>query len=207
VAYLFLGFVRFKPDTYARLGPIITFHTYAGQNDKRHAHYDYEDLSPKRTPRDPSTFNYIIGAYDAIEKSTKLVNHYVAKTKWEGEGGVREFFDTEVFILDRDVKPSNTDVDERFGLPETSGSPTVTDANSTGSKQYQEGLAVKVALLESGLAYVEDGSSKRDGLSLSRTLHQPWSLVLAVVGWFILLAGLLLAFVVARLLTRLLKLL
>lgn len=138
--------------------------------------------------------------------STKLINHYAAKTKWEGEGGVCSFFDTEVFPLDRDVEPSNTDVDERFGLPKTSRSPTVTDANSTGSKQHQERLPVKVALLESGLAYL-DGSSKRDGLRFSRILRQPCSMFLAFVGWFILMGALIIAFVVAQLLTGLVRLL
>lgn len=70
-------------------------------------------------PRDLDTFNNIIGARDGIDKSRKLINFFAQKTKWED--GVRDFLDQEVFALDSNVTLSNSQVDERFGLPDTSG--------------------------------------------------------------------------------------
>ncbi|KAK2740623.1 hypothetical protein CKAH01_18569 [Colletotrichum kahawae] len=110
------GYRRFKPGKYAKLGPVITFHTYSGQSD-RHSHYDGSKL--KRVPKDLDTFNSIIGAREAINKSKKLINLFAQKTKWED--GVRDFLANEVFALDPHVTPSNPQVDERFGLQDTSG--------------------------------------------------------------------------------------
>ena len=131
-----------------------------------------------------------------------MINYYIAKTKWEGPGGVREFFDTEVFALDSNVTPSNTDVDQRFGLPETSISSAIVDIDSIDDRKYQDGLARKTALLESGLAYVEDGSSKRDGLSISRLLHLSWLAFLILLWCIMAFVGLVLAFLFVRFLTR-----
>ncbi|KAK1846719.1 hypothetical protein CCHR01_10637 [Colletotrichum chrysophilum] len=110
------GYRRFKPGKYAKLGPVITFHTYANQSD-RHSHYDGSKL--KRVPKDLDTFNNAIGAREGIDKSRKLINFFAQKTKWED--GVRDFLHQEVFALDSNVTLSNSQVDERFGLPDTSG--------------------------------------------------------------------------------------
>ncbi|KAJ0327672.1 hypothetical protein COL5a_005642 [Colletotrichum fioriniae] len=127
------GFFRFKPGKFARLGPIITFHTYSGQS-KRHAHYD-ESKQP-RSPRDLDSFNHIIGARDAIDKSIKLINFYAQKTKWED--GVRDFFADEVFVLDSNATLSNPQVDERFGSPDTSIWSTL-EADRLADEEYQLG--------------------------------------------------------------------
>ena len=107
-----------------------------------------------------------------------------------------------MFALDSNVTPSNTDVDQRFGLPETSGSSAIVDKDSINDRKYQDGLARKTALLESGLAYVEDGSSKRDGPSISRLLHSSWLAFLILLGCLMAFVGLVLAFLFVRFLTR-----
>ncbi|OHE98689.1 hypothetical protein CORC01_05955 [Colletotrichum orchidophilum] len=160
------GFVRFKPGKFARLGPIITFHTYSGQS-KRHAHYD-ESKQP-RNPRDLDSFNHIIGARDAIEKSIKLINFYAQKTKWED--GVRGFLANEVFVLDPNATLSNPQVDERFGLPETSGQSTL-EADRLADEEYQLGMERKMAMLEGGLAFAEHVPSGRRPGCLGQLPHR-----------------------------------
>ncbi|KAK1448224.1 hypothetical protein CCUS01_11807 [Colletotrichum cuscutae] len=141
------GYFRFKPGKFARLGPIITFHTYSGQSS-RHARYD--ESKQLRSPRDLDSFNHIIGARDAIDKSTKLINFYAQKTKWED--GVRDFFANEVFELDSSATSSNPQVDERFGSPDTSNQSTL-EADRLADEEYQVGMERKMAMLESSLAF------------------------------------------------------
>ncbi|RMZ72853.1 serine protease abc transporter b family tagd [Pyrenophora seminiperda CCB06] len=142
------GFIHFKSGTHAQLGPLITFHTYTGQGD-RHDHYD--DSDDERKPRDVETFNKIIGARDAIDKCTTLINFFAAKTKWND--GVSDFLDNDVYKLDEKVTSSNAQVDERFGLPETSGVMATTAAEE--DEEYRVGMERKMLLLEGGLAYAQ----------------------------------------------------
>ncbi|KXH61054.1 hypothetical protein CNYM01_11557 [Colletotrichum nymphaeae SA-01] len=159
------GFFRFKPGKFASLGPIITFHTYSGQS-KRHAHYD-ESKQP-RSPSDLDSFNHIIGARDAIDKSIKLINHYAQKTKWED--GVRDFFANEVFVLDSNATLSNPQVDERLGSPDTSSQSTL-EADRVADEEYRMGMERKMAMLESGLAFSERVSPEPPSSCLLRSLR------------------------------------
>ena len=102
------GFFHFKKGTYGRYGSIIAFHTYVGQDEPRHSHYDTTD-GDLPLPRNLDSFNGVLGARDAIEASTKITNFVVAKTKWDE--GVRQFLSDEVFALDEKVQPGNTQVD------------------------------------------------------------------------------------------------
>ncbi|KAL8793411.1 MAG: hypothetical protein Q9195_003997 [Heterodermia aff. obscurata] len=102
------GFFHFKKGTYGRYGSIIAFHTYGGQDEPRHSHYDTTD-GDLPLPRNLDSFNGVLGARDAIEASTKIINFVVAKTKWDE--GVRQFLSDEVFALDEKVQPGNTQVD------------------------------------------------------------------------------------------------
>ncbi|KAL8707240.1 MAG: hypothetical protein Q9220_007683 [cf. Caloplaca sp. 1 TL-2023] len=105
------GYIRFKPNTFGDFGAIIAFHAYLGQNEARHEHYDTllegESLP---TPKNVESFNNILGARNAIDASTKLINLFAAKTKWDD--GVRQFLSDDVFVLDPNVQPANTDVDQ-----------------------------------------------------------------------------------------------
>ncbi|KAK1525574.1 hypothetical protein CABS01_00663 [Colletotrichum abscissum] len=180
------GYFRFKPGKFARLGPIITFHTYSGQSS-RHARYD--ESKQLRSPRDLDSFNHIIGARDAIDKSTKLINFYAQKTKWED--GVRDFFANEVFELDSSATSSNPQVDERFGSPDTSNQSTL-EADRLADEEYQLGMGRKMAMLESGLAFSGRVPSKPRFRCLSQLSCRCTSAVLMflklLVG-FIVIAG------------------
>ncbi|KAF7441486.1 hypothetical protein A1F99_142160 [Pyrenophora tritici-repentis] len=147
------GYVTFLPNTHAQLGPLITFHTYLNQSS-RHDHYDDSD-SDDLSPRDLNSFNKIIGARDAIDKCTTLINFFAAKTRWDD--GVREFLDNEVYELDQRVTRSNAQVDERFGLPDTCGVLAVEKVGDSreGDEEYTAGLERKMLMLEGGLAYTQ----------------------------------------------------
>jgi hypothetical protein len=99
---------NFKPGTYAKLGAVKTFHTYRGQDDKKHGKYDLptNDL----VPSDLATFNTTVGARDAIEASRPLLTMWHAKKPWAGAGGPREYLADTVFKLDAEVTESNHDV-------------------------------------------------------------------------------------------------
>ncbi|EDU46453.1 hypothetical protein Ptr902_04022 [Pyrenophora tritici-repentis] len=151
------GYVTFLPNTHAQLGPLITFHTYLNQSS-RHDHYDDSD-SDDLSPRDLNSFNKIIGARDAIDKCTTLINFFAAKTRWDD--GVREFLDNEVYELDQRVTRSNAQVDERFGLPDTCGVLAVEKVGDSreGDEEYTAGLERKMLMLEGGLAYTQPQAS------------------------------------------------
>jgi len=190
-----LGNVRFKPKTYAQLGPIITFHTYPGQPDSKHSHYD--DSKEERNPKEIETFNHIIGARDAIEKSRALIDFYATKTKWDG--GVRAFLADDVFQLDKDVTKSNNQVDERFGLPETSTSDI---KGNWDEKEYEAGLARKLALLEEGLAY----NQKSPGRWTRRVPGCLRARGLPILKHFLAIVAIFLIFLLSQLAMRFLKL-
>ena len=105
------GFLAFKAGTYGRFGEIETFHTYSGQDDERHGHYDEIPGGLKNLPKanNIDSFNIIIGARDAIDKSKTLINFWAANTAWEN--GVEQFLSDEVFKLDPNATVGDTSVD------------------------------------------------------------------------------------------------
>ncbi|KAH7316744.1 hypothetical protein B0I35DRAFT_479562 [Stachybotrys elegans] len=141
------SYARFKPGTYAKLGSIITFHTYAGQSN-RHGHYD--ESPDQRDPGNSNTFNQTIGARDAIEKCTKLLDLYVSKTKWED--GVADLIVKEVLALDDNATTSDSQVDERFGMPDTSNDQKLPACENS----WHSGVEKRMDL-ESGLTCDERG--------------------------------------------------
>ncbi|KAI1323314.1 hypothetical protein F5Y16DRAFT_384235 [Xylariaceae sp. FL0255] len=105
------GFYKFRPGTYGRWGPVITFHTYKDQSD-HHAHYDgLPEGQGVPVPQNLDSFNTIIGARDAISACTKLIDFWAEKRDWDG--GVHQFLETEVFALDKDARDSDNGVDQR----------------------------------------------------------------------------------------------
>ncbi len=171
------GFLRFKSGTFGDYGPIKAFHTYGGQNEKRHSHYDgiSGDLP---LPQKLNSFNNILGARNAIDAGIKLTNLVATKRKWDD--GVRQFLSDEIFALDVQVRPGNTEVDphgqndnilhlqqitvrvpkesEQLGL--------VSDNKSNEGDQisYSVSMARKLTLLERGFAGIdapEDFSNDR----------------------------------------------
>ena len=162
------GFLHFKSGTFGQYGPIIAFHIYKGQDKDRHSHYDglTGDLP---LPKNLNSFNSILGARNAIDASTRLINLIVAKKNWDDT--VRNFLSDEVFALDEKVQPGNSEVDPDYlsdnVLPsqqdtvetcEKSDKHALADEdNNTLRDQlsYSQGIMRKLALLESGTAGTE----------------------------------------------------
>jgi len=68
------------------------------------------------------------------------------------------FLDTDVYRLDEKATKSNKEVDQRFGMPDTSGV-VVTAADE--DEEYRAGMERKMMLLEGGLAYAQPQASRR----------------------------------------------
>ena len=188
---------------FAQLGPIITFHNYNGQSS-RHKHFDTSEA--ERTPKDFSSFNNIIGARDAIEKSKTLIDFYAAKTKWDD--GVNKFLADVVFALDEKVTHSNAEVDEHFGLPETSGTRAVVDVyeDRSGDPEYFLGLERKVMMLEGGLAHNQSVPAAMRTVRCLQMLKPSGWVVLTISKYLMAFIGVLLIFILARVLTKTLHL-
>ena len=103
---LAIGEILFKNGTWGRAGDILTFHCYAGQDDKKHTHYD-ELVGDMPKPKDLDTFNRIIGARTAIGYVTTLINFWYSKTNWQD--GVEQFVHDQVFKLDANAQPGDND--------------------------------------------------------------------------------------------------
>ncbi|KAF4337769.1 hypothetical protein FBEOM_8366 [Fusarium beomiforme] len=134
------GYIRFKPDTYGDWGSILCFHTYNDQDGDRHSHYDDKDGEQDPAPRDVTTFNEIIGARNAIDGCTKMINLFIKKTPWDK--GVKQFLEDEIFVLDQYAKPSDHFTDE------TVVSYVCRERNEEA--EYRAGLERKLASLEKG---------------------------------------------------------
>ncbi|GJC86302.1 hypothetical protein ColLi_09140 [Colletotrichum liriopes] len=193
------GYRRFKAGKYAKLGPIITFHTYSGQSN-RHSYYDGSKLN--RVPKNLDTFNNIIGARDGIDKSKKLINFFAEKTKWED--GVRDFFDNEVFALDPQVTFSNPQVDDRFGLPDTSGQSGL-EAELQADEEYRLGMSRKLALADGTLSFPNDLYARKRRNAAAEMLHKLRTPVLVSLKFVISILGLVLGFLLSQLLLNVFK--
>ena len=107
-----------------------------------------------------------MGARNAIDASIKLINYYHAKTKWDD--GVRQFLSDDIFALDKDVQPGNSQVDPEIicthsmhfpqaildtrdedGSPFTNGQIESVDVDKDA---YVTGFTRKLNLLQSGVA-------------------------------------------------------
>jgi hypothetical protein len=66
--------------------------------------------------------------------------------------------DNDVYKLDERATKSNAQVDERFGMPDTSG---VVATAAEEDEEYRAGMERKMLLLEGGLAYAQPRSSGR----------------------------------------------
>ncbi|KAI5926714.1 hypothetical protein F4810DRAFT_707254 [Camillea tinctor] len=131
------GRYRFAPG--ARWGPIVSFHTYAGQSGDRHSHYD--GLGKGRAapvPRDLGSFDGIVGARDAIAACTRLIDYWALKKPWDGE--VREFLEGDVFALDEHPRPANSAVDENDPV----------FASAAAVTEFDAGMQRKLTSLEAG---------------------------------------------------------
>ncbi|KAF4990836.1 hypothetical protein FGRMN_8217 [Fusarium graminum] len=136
------GYIRFRPDTYGDWGSILCFHTYNDQDGDRHSHYDDKDGEQDPNPRDVTTFNEMVGARNAIDGCTKLINLFVSKTGWDD--GVKKFLEEEIFVLDECAKPSDHFTDEAVVSYAYQG------CEKSQEFDYQAGFERKLASLEEG---------------------------------------------------------
>ncbi|KAK6507218.1 hypothetical protein TWF481_005668 [Arthrobotrys musiformis] len=102
------GYLNFKLGTWAKWGPIVSFHGYKNQNHDRHGFYDGLEGAGLPDPKNLGSFNRLNGARDAIDASIFLMNAFAHKRLWED---VRRDLEAGIFALDRYAKPCNTDVD------------------------------------------------------------------------------------------------
>ncbi|KAF4445621.1 hypothetical protein F53441_10685 [Fusarium austroafricanum] len=142
------GYIRFKPDTYGDWGSILCFHTYNDQDGDRHGHYDDKDGEVDPEPKDVTTFNETIGARNAIDGCTKMINLFIKKTHWDK--GVKQFLEDDIFVLDRDVKPSDHFTDESVV--------SYVYRDREEEFDYQTGLERKLASLEEGRVMPKRGA-------------------------------------------------
>lgn len=91
-------------------GPIENFHTYGGQDEGSHSHYDHgsESLPDPDNLSDLSQFNGLIGCRMAIEKCQGLLKLKQAGTKWSE--GVEAYLSGDVFELSRTATGANNEV-------------------------------------------------------------------------------------------------
>lgn len=149
------GYIRFRPDTYGDWGPIICFHTYNDQDGDRHGHYDDKDGEQDPDPKDVTTFNEMVGARNAIDGCTNLINLFIKKTRWDD--GVKQFLEDDIFVLDPCAKPSDHFTDESVI------SYVYQDREKSQEFDYQAGLQRKLASLEEGsvMSLAPEGDLRR----------------------------------------------
>ncbi|KAI0097562.1 hypothetical protein GGR51DRAFT_540722 [Nemania sp. FL0031] len=167
-------FMRFKEGMWGDWGAIINFHCYNGQDSDLHSHYDGLEDGPLPSPTNLESFNSIIGARNAIAASKKLIDFWADRTRWED--GVEAFLRTEVFAIDPDATPSNSQVDQ-------SGPISFHHRHLPGEDvdiEYQAGLQRKLASLDTRVLTTDNHVPK-----MCRCFV--WKIVVLVVA--ILLSG------------------
>ncbi|MCJ1282093.1 hypothetical protein MMC26_001416 [Xylographa opegraphella] len=102
--------LKFKPGTVDQWGAIENFHTYSGQNEAAHSHYDYSNnpLSNSGNLGNLAQFDGFIGCHMAIEKCKGLMTLKQSGTKWNN--GVKDYLDRDVFALSSRPTPANNQV-------------------------------------------------------------------------------------------------
>ncbi|KPM43290.1 hypothetical protein AK830_g3276 [Neonectria ditissima] len=100
----------YKSGTTDRWGAIENFHTYGGQDENLHSHYDHpnDKLPDPGNLGDLSQFDGLIGCRMAVEKCQGLLKLKQAGTKWKE--GVEAYLDGDVFALSPTASPANNEV-------------------------------------------------------------------------------------------------
>ncbi|KAL8923487.1 MAG: hypothetical protein Q9208_004615 [Pyrenodesmia sp. 3 TL-2023] len=98
--------LRVQDPASMEYGPIERFHTYLGQDEDQHAHWD--KYNGRMDPFDITTFAPIHGAVEAIEASAAWIDLWAHRKDWEQH--VKPFFLTKVFQLSPTVKDADTGI-------------------------------------------------------------------------------------------------
>jgi hypothetical protein len=126
------------------------------------------------TPSNINSFNPILSGKDTIQQLTTFLNFYAKKAAWD-EGAMQKFLADEVFKLDSNVQPGNTNVDNGIFLYEQPrqcetdmerlSAPLIEKCGA--QEWFEAGLLGKMALLEAGVAPHEDAIQPRGNGSSS----------------------------------------
>lgn len=102
--------LKFKTGMVDQWGAIENFHTYGGQDENAHSHFDHarDPLLDAGHLGDLAQFDGLIGCRVAIEKCKGLMALYQAGKTWDG--GVRDYLDGDVFVLSSNATPANNQV-------------------------------------------------------------------------------------------------
>ena len=98
---------QFQPGKFGDYGDIQNFHCYKGQNHDDHDKYDKYDTSLLDTSK-LETFNGLIGARNAIDFCTRLLNFWKARTPYAN--GPKVMFENEIFKLAPGATPADATV-------------------------------------------------------------------------------------------------
>ena len=101
--------LAFKPGKFGRFGEVENFHCYKNQDHDAHDKYDKPGPTPPN-PRDLTTFNEIIGARDAIDMASQLIQLWKTLTPWDAPSGAKELLTETVFKLSVAVTRSDSTV-------------------------------------------------------------------------------------------------
>lgn len=135
-----------------------------------------------------------------------MIDFYAAKTK--RNDGVSRFFADVVFLLDEKVTRSNTEVDEHFGLPETSSTRDLVEGNLDTSEGlgYSLGLERKMAMLEGGLAYAHSAPTATRTVRSLQMLKPSREVAMNTFKYTMAFIAVLMMLVLAQLVTKILNL-
>lgn len=183
------GYMHFQPGTHGDWGDVLCFHTYVGQSEWRHKHYDsMPEGYGEPSPRDLSTFDPIIGARSAIEGCRILIDFFIDNTPWRK---VKAELEGSVFKLHPDAIPSDSDVDSQT---QTSPGETATDGNRDDDVEYWAGHERKLLALGVSGDGVASSSLRLGGRMIAYNIRSVCMLTLAVVLGFVAAVSLLKVF-------------
>ncbi|KAL8714719.1 MAG: hypothetical protein Q9225_006511 [Loekoesia sp. 1 TL-2023] len=91
-----------------RWGAVLNFHSYGGQNEDQHKHFDHSSDDLNRIDlSNPSSWNGLFGCRDGLDKCITLANFWNRNAPWSE---VYQWLDTTVFAISQDASPSNNRV-------------------------------------------------------------------------------------------------
>lgn len=179
------GYMHFRPGTYGDWGDIMCFHTYNGQSELRHKYYDELHEGHKHvSPRDPETFNNIIGARCAIKGCQTLIDLYADGVPWEK---VKTTLEEGIYKLHPNAKPSDVNVDslEWRTPPPMNRVNDMREVDNDHDVEYWAGHERKLHDLDMSPASSLLSKRGMTGFSLTLTLTLALGLILSAFGAYI----------------------
>lgn len=97
-----------QPGEADRWGAVLNFHTYNGQNDSQHKHFDHgsESLGAIDLTKADS-WNGLEGCRDGLDRCIVLADFWHRRAPWTE---VREWLDADVFVISKDATVSDNSI-------------------------------------------------------------------------------------------------